>query len=222
MTNAEDEQSMAHMYGDASRRVQILHSSPSCVGFHHCSLRVLRSALNLLPKPSQHHGQNTRYPLQNPRRFCPRVQRHHTHPRTHLREIHCPLPPQHHRPPPRHHVVAANGRRFIRLDLRHGLGSVGGKEKTGPQVIKDECVLVAPSVFPNGCCWGFHLRGAVGVLLRRNHGWDEEFFLMFLCEIGIGSWLSTALVKIIEGASGGQHKGWLRNDFNNSRLDCFY
>lgn len=45
---------------------------------------------------------------------------------------------------------------------------------------------------------------------------------MFLCEIGIGNWLSTALVKIIEAATGGQDNGWLRNDLNKSRLDYFY
>lgn len=45
---------------------------------------------------------------------------------------------------------------------------------------------------------------------------------MFLSEIGIGSWLSTALVKLIEVATGGQHKGWLRNELNHSKLDYFY
>ncbi|KAG6648561.1 hypothetical protein CIPAW_07G155200 [Carya illinoinensis] len=45
---------------------------------------------------------------------------------------------------------------------------------------------------------------------------------IFLSEIGIGSWLSTALVKIIERATGGEERGWLRNDLNKSRLDYFY
>jgi len=45
---------------------------------------------------------------------------------------------------------------------------------------------------------------------------------MCLCGIGIGNWLSTALVKIIEAASGGQDKGWLRDNLNESRLDNFY
>ncbi|KAI3465302.1 hypothetical protein Pfo_021965, partial [Paulownia fortunei] len=45
---------------------------------------------------------------------------------------------------------------------------------------------------------------------------------MFLSEIGIGSWLSTAIVKIIEKATGGVQKGWLRDDLNKSRLDYFY
>ncbi|XP_015876004.1 protein NRT1/ PTR FAMILY 8.1 [Ziziphus jujuba] len=45
---------------------------------------------------------------------------------------------------------------------------------------------------------------------------------MFLSEIGIGSWLSTAVVKIVEEATGGEEKGWLRNDLNKSRLDYFY
>lgn len=45
---------------------------------------------------------------------------------------------------------------------------------------------------------------------------------MFLSEIGIGSWLSTAIVKIIEKATGKEDKGWLRNDLNASKLDYFY
>ena len=45
---------------------------------------------------------------------------------------------------------------------------------------------------------------------------------MFLSEIGIGSWLSTALVKIVERATGGQEEGWLRNDLNKSKLDYYY
>ncbi|XP_030476381.2 protein NRT1/ PTR FAMILY 8.1-like [Syzygium oleosum] len=45
---------------------------------------------------------------------------------------------------------------------------------------------------------------------------------VFLSEIGIGSWLSTALVKIVEGVTGGTEKGWLRDDLNQSKLDYFY
>lgn len=45
---------------------------------------------------------------------------------------------------------------------------------------------------------------------------------MFLSEIGIGSWLSTAIVKIIERATGKEEKGWLRNDLNASKLDYLY
>ncbi|GJY74015.1 NRT1/ PTR family 8.2-like protein [Tanacetum coccineum] len=45
---------------------------------------------------------------------------------------------------------------------------------------------------------------------------------IFLSEIGIGSWLSTAIVKIIEKATGKEDKGWLRNDLNVSKLDYLY
>ncbi|OWM80886.1 hypothetical protein CDL15_Pgr006917 [Punica granatum] len=45
---------------------------------------------------------------------------------------------------------------------------------------------------------------------------------MFLCEFGIGSWLNTALIKIVGGTTGGEQKGWLRNDLNSSRLDYYY
>ncbi|KAE8707938.1 leucine-rich repeat extensin-like protein 4-like [Hibiscus syriacus] len=45
---------------------------------------------------------------------------------------------------------------------------------------------------------------------------------MFLSEIEIGNCLSTAIVKIVERATGGEQQGWLRNDRNRSRLDNFY
>ncbi|XP_058083347.1 protein NRT1/ PTR FAMILY 8.2-like [Magnolia sinica] len=45
---------------------------------------------------------------------------------------------------------------------------------------------------------------------------------MFLSEIGIGSWLSTAIVKTVEASTGGVEKGWLQNNLNHSRLDYFY
>lgn len=45
---------------------------------------------------------------------------------------------------------------------------------------------------------------------------------LFLSEIGIGSWINTALVKIVVRATGGVEEGWLRNDLNKSRLDYYY
>ncbi|CAI9116842.1 OLC1v1018106C1 [Oldenlandia corymbosa var. corymbosa] len=45
---------------------------------------------------------------------------------------------------------------------------------------------------------------------------------VFLSEIGIGSWLSTALVRIVEATTGGVEKGWLRDSLNKSKLDYFY
>lgn len=45
---------------------------------------------------------------------------------------------------------------------------------------------------------------------------------LFLSEIGIGSWLTTAIVEIVGRVSGGEREGWLRDDLNESRLDYFY
>ncbi|KAJ0786005.1 putative bacterial ABC-type protein transporter [Helianthus annuus] len=45
---------------------------------------------------------------------------------------------------------------------------------------------------------------------------------LFLSEIGIGSWVNTALVKIVEGATGTGEGGWLRDDLNESKLDYYY
>ncbi|KAM3337866.1 hypothetical protein P3S68_032191 [Capsicum galapagoense] len=44
----------------------------------------------------------------------------------------------------------------------------------------------------------------------------------FLSEIGIGSWLSSTIVKIVESEIGGVEEGWIRNNLNNSKLDYFY
>ncbi|KAK6938889.1 Proton-dependent oligopeptide transporter family [Dillenia turbinata] len=45
---------------------------------------------------------------------------------------------------------------------------------------------------------------------------------LLLAEIGVGSWLSTGIVKIVEHATGGIEKGWLRSNLNESRLDLYY
>ncbi|XP_071734153.1 protein NRT1/ PTR FAMILY 8.2-like isoform X1 [Rutidosis leptorrhynchoides] len=45
---------------------------------------------------------------------------------------------------------------------------------------------------------------------------------LFLSEIGIGSWVNSALVKIIERATGTGEGGWLRDDLNESKLDYYY
>ncbi|KAK9053842.1 hypothetical protein SSX86_024917 [Deinandra increscens subsp. villosa] len=45
---------------------------------------------------------------------------------------------------------------------------------------------------------------------------------LFLSEIGIGSWVNSALVKIVERATGSGKNGWLRDDLNESKLDYYY
>ncbi|KAD4585837.1 hypothetical protein E3N88_23438 [Mikania micrantha] len=45
---------------------------------------------------------------------------------------------------------------------------------------------------------------------------------LFLSEIGIGSWVNSALVKIVEQATGTGDNGWLRDDLNESKLDYYY
>lgn len=45
---------------------------------------------------------------------------------------------------------------------------------------------------------------------------------LFLSEIGIGSWVNSALVKIVERTTGTGENGWLRDDLNESKLDYYY
>ncbi|KAI3762796.1 hypothetical protein L1987_53237 [Smallanthus sonchifolius] len=45
---------------------------------------------------------------------------------------------------------------------------------------------------------------------------------LFLSEIGIGSWANSALIKIVERATGTGEDGWLRDDLNESKLYYYY
>ncbi|MFS7952093.1 putative proton-dependent oligopeptide transporter family, PTR2 family proton/oligopeptide symporter [Helianthus anomalus] len=45
---------------------------------------------------------------------------------------------------------------------------------------------------------------------------------LFLSEIGIGSWVNSALVKIVERATGTGENRWLRDNLNESKLDYYY
>ncbi|XP_020683917.1 protein NRT1/ PTR FAMILY 8.1-like [Dendrobium catenatum] len=45
---------------------------------------------------------------------------------------------------------------------------------------------------------------------------------VFLSAAGVGSWLNTILVKVVERKTGGVARGWLRRDLNRSKLDYLY
>ncbi|KAJ6392230.1 hypothetical protein OIU77_026061 [Salix suchowensis] len=72
-------------------------------------------------------------------------------------------------------------------------------------------------------CRSFHLLGQLEFFYdEATDGTSSNSSAVFLSEIGIGIWLSTATVKIIESPAGGEDKGWLRINLNKSRLDYFY
>ncbi|KAJ0614881.1 putative proton-dependent oligopeptide transporter family, PTR2 family proton/oligopeptide symporter [Helianthus annuus] len=45
---------------------------------------------------------------------------------------------------------------------------------------------------------------------------------LFLSEVGVGSWVNSALVKIVQWATGTGENGWLKDDLNESKLDYYY
>uniref|UniRef100_A0A6N2KMR9 Uncharacterized protein n=1 Tax=Salix viminalis TaxID=40686 RepID=A0A6N2KMR9_SALVM len=81
----------------------------------------------------------------------------------------------------------------------------------------------APSSSSPSTKKSFHLLGQLEFFYdEATGGTRSNNSAVFLSEIGIGIWLSTATVKIIESPAGGEDKGWLRNNLNKSRLDYFY
>ncbi|KAB5568187.1 hypothetical protein DKX38_001980 [Salix brachista] len=73
-------------------------------------------------------------------------------------------------------------------------------------------------------CRSFHLVGQLEFFYDKaiTDGTRSNNSAVFRSEIGIGIWLSTATVKIIESPAGGEDKVWQRNNLNKSRLDYFY
>ncbi|KAJ6336236.1 hypothetical protein OIU78_012767 [Salix suchowensis] len=94
---------------------------------------------------------------------------------------------------------------------------------TRPMVIS---IIILAAGIPSKAhrqCRSFHLLGQLEFFYdEATDGTSSNSSAVFLSEIGIGIWLSTATVKIIESPAGGEDKGWLRINLNKSRLDYFY
>ncbi|KAG0477851.1 hypothetical protein HPP92_012570 [Vanilla planifolia] len=45
---------------------------------------------------------------------------------------------------------------------------------------------------------------------------------LFLSTVGVGNWMTSLSVKVVERATGGKERGWLRKDLNHSKLDYYY
>ncbi|KAG0449511.1 hypothetical protein HPP92_027270 [Vanilla planifolia] len=45
---------------------------------------------------------------------------------------------------------------------------------------------------------------------------------LFLSAVGVGNWMTSLSVKVLERATGGKERGWLRKDLNHSKLDYYY
>ena len=45
---------------------------------------------------------------------------------------------------------------------------------------------------------------------------------LFIAELGLGSWISSLLVTIVQKTTGGDDDGWILNNINQSKIDRFY
>ncbi|KAK4770563.1 hypothetical protein SAY87_031095 [Trapa incisa] len=126
-------------------------------------------------------------------------------------------------------------RRGISSLQRMGLGLVVSVIAMGSAALVERNRRRDPSPMEVSVFWLFPQIFLVGTAEVFTYVGQLEFFYdeatdgtrsissaMFLSEIGIGSWLNTALVKIVVGTTGGEEKGWLRHNLNSSRLDYYY
>ncbi|KAL5707028.1 hypothetical protein ACHQM5_025127 [Ranunculus cassubicifolius] len=92
-----------------------------------------------------------------------------------------------------------------------------------PKPLSMSVFYLLPQFFLIGCAEVFTYVGQLEFFYdEATDGTRSISSAMFLSTIGIGSWLSTALVKIVQRATGGVEEGWLRNDLNKSKLDYYY
>ncbi|KAG6402531.1 hypothetical protein SASPL_134727 [Salvia splendens] len=208
---------LEHLHSNLSRRIQILRPNPPHLGFHDRPSDLLRSTLHLLHHPGGHHRPKTRLYL-DPGELEPRLCGPQRPPRRpSLRAPRGPLPPLQDRPP-----QGPDGGRPLRLDPGNGLGRAGrGEEEGHGPKPEDQHLLAFPPVFLIGLAEVFTYVGQLEFFYdEATDGMRSISSALFLSEIG--SWLSTAIVKVIEGTTGGAEEGWLRNDLNKSRLEYFY
>lgn len=110
---------------------------------------------------------------------------------------------------------------FVSIFAMVSAALVERKRRENPSVIS--VFLLFPQCFLIGTAEVFTYVGQLEFFYdEATDGTRSISSAMFLCEIGIGSWLSTAIVKIIEKITGGVQTGWLRDDLNHSKLDYFY
>ncbi|KAG0477854.1 hypothetical protein HPP92_012573 [Vanilla planifolia] len=80
-----------------------------------------------------------------------------------------------------------------------------------------------PQYFMLGLAESFTLVGQLEFFYdEATDGTKSISSALFLSAAGVGSWMSSLLVKVVVRATGGKERGWLRRDLNQSKLDYYY
>ncbi|KAL0314973.1 UNVERIFIED_CONTAM: protein NRT1/ PTR FAMILY 8.1 [Sesamum angustifolium] len=212
------------MHRNTSRRTQILRQSPSRLGINHCSRNLFRSAVHVLHPTGQHHGQKNRPAFRNPVGlhccfYCLKRPDFSSH----LREARRAVSSCQNRPSAGITSLQRMGiGLFVSIFAMVPAALVEKKRRDHPSD-RLSIFWLFPQFFLVGTAEVFTYVGQLEFFYdEATDGMRSINSAIFLSEIGIGSWLSTAIVKIVERATGGLQEGWLRNDLNASRLDYFY
>ncbi|XP_011028927.1 PREDICTED: protein NRT1/ PTR FAMILY 8.2-like [Populus euphratica] len=111
---------------------------------------------------------------------------------------------------------------FISIFALIAAALVEKKRRDSPNSSGMSVFWLFPQFFLIGSAEVFTHVGQLEFFYEAADGTRSISSAVFLSEIGIGNWFSTAIVKIIESATGGEDKGWLRNNLNKGGLDYFY
>ena len=112
---------------------------------------------------------------------------------------------------------------FVSIFAMASAALVEKKRRNHPKPLTMSVFWLLPQYFLMGSAEVFTYVGQLEFFYdEATDGTRSISSAVFLSEFGLGSWLSSALVEIVEATTGGEEKGWLRNDINKSRLDYFY
>ncbi|XP_076892153.1 protein NRT1/ PTR FAMILY 8.3-like [Bidens hawaiensis] len=112
---------------------------------------------------------------------------------------------------------------FISIFALASAAAVEHMRRTHPNPQRLSVFWLVPQFFILGGAESFTYVGQLEFFYdEATDGMKSVCGALFLSEIGIGSWVNSALVKIVERATGTGENGWLRDDLNESKLDYYY
>lgn len=112
---------------------------------------------------------------------------------------------------------------FISILCMASAALVENKRLTHPNPESMSFLWLVPQIFLIGTAEVFTYVGQLEFFYDESSpGTRSVSTAIFMSQSGVGHFLSTAIVKEIQGLTGGVENGWIRNDLNKSRLDYFY
>ncbi|XP_010925226.2 protein NRT1/ PTR FAMILY 6.2 [Elaeis guineensis] len=119
-------------------------------------------------------------------------------------------------------MVAAALAEVKRLSVARRVGAAAASR--GGTTLPVSVFTLIPQFFLVGAGEGFVYTGQLDFFITRSpKGMKTMSTGLFLTTLSLGFFVSSLLVSIVNSLTGGKHgNGWLADNINNGRLDCFY